>query len=368
MVTILNSEEIAQVLTPRLCLDALEEAFAALGRRQAATAVDRQIVATKLARTFSEVTHGSAYHALEVQCGSLPRAGVASLRIKSDVVYWTPSGAGFQRNKIPAATGQQYCGLVILFSLERCEPIAIMPDGLIQRERVGATAALGAKYLANPDAEVLGLIGAGFQAASQVTCISAVRPIKAVRVFSPTRSRRERFASEMGEKTGLDVRAVTSAAEAAGEADILASATNSRGAPTLTPDLLHPGLHLSAIGVDEVAPDLLIRVDVMATTRRPRMDAGSYAIAGGSAVDLHEREFEHGWWQEPAIWDRFFEIADLIAGRVVRRSSPDAITLFQAGGAAVQFAAVGARVLAEAKARGLGRELDVNLFVQPFKP
>jgi len=39
-------------------------------------------------------------------------------------------------------------GLALLFSCESGEPLAIIPDGMLQRIRVGATNGLGGKYLA----------------------------------------------------------------------------------------------------------------------------------------------------------------------------------------------------------------------------
>ena len=55
----------------------------------------------------------------------------------------------------------KFCGLILLFSLENGEPLAIMNDGFIQHLRVGATAGLGAKYLAREDATIVAMIGSG---------------------------------------------------------------------------------------------------------------------------------------------------------------------------------------------------------------
>jgi len=52
--------------------------------------------------------------------------------------------AGVKRRRIlPVATGNKYCGLVILFDVEKIEPVAIMPDGVIQKVRVAAMSAVG---------------------------------------------------------------------------------------------------------------------------------------------------------------------------------------------------------------------------------
>ena len=95
------------------------------------------------------------------------------------------------REKVPAAPGNRWVGLVLLFSVDNGEPLAIMPDGVMQRMRVGATNGLGIKYLARKNAETVGILGSGWQAGSQLMAACAVRDIKQIRCFSPTRENRE---------------------------------------------------------------------------------------------------------------------------------------------------------------------------------
>jgi len=369
MVTFLSSEDIEQVLTPRLCLEALEEAFADLAEGAAATMLGREIVAARLQHAeFPQVPAGSAYYALEVQTSALPRHRVAALRLKSDVVHWPLRPTGYQRVKIAAASDNRYCGLIILFDIESGEPVALMPDGLIQRMRVGATSALGAKYLAREDARVVGMIGAGWQAGAQLVTLVEVRPVERIQVFSPTAERREAFAAEMSARLAVPVVPVGSREEAASGADILHSATNTRGAATISREMVRPGMHVGVISVDEIGEDVLVAANVKVTTRRPRMESSAYAIADGSAADIHEREFERGWWRDDGLWDRFSQLGDLITGRACGRRTDRDITLFHAGGAAIQFAAVGVRILAAARRHGLGREVPTDWFLQPYRP
>lgn len=368
MVTVLNSEEIDQVLTPTLCLDALEEAFRDLSEHTAATMLGREVIATRLPdKTFTGAAPGKAYYSLEVQTGSMPRYNVAALRLKSDMVHWPQEHGVFRRAKVPVASGDQYCGLIVLFNIETCEPIAIMPDGLIQRLRVGATNALGAKYMARKNSRVLGMIGAGWQAGAQLLTVAAVRSIERVHVYSPTRARRESFAAEMRERLGIDVVAVSTPGEAAGDADILHSATNARGA-TIVAELVRPGMHLGTIGVEEMHGDVLPRVTLFATSRHTPVGDSHWAIANGTASDIHEREFDNGWWRDESLWKRFSELGDLISGRVPGRRTDEDITYFHSGGAAIQFAAVGAKVVEAARTQGLGREIPVGWFLQPYHP
>ena len=85
----------------------------------------------------------------------------------------------------------------MLFDMDTCEILAMMDDHHISTMRVGATSAVASKYLARKDAKVLGLLGSGEQARTQVTAHLSVRPLTKVKVYSPTKENREKFAREM---------------------------------------------------------------------------------------------------------------------------------------------------------------------------
>jgi hypothetical protein len=105
------------------------------------------------------------FYGLKTMSGCVPYFGKAAIRLNSDTIYH-PTIDGIQRRvKVPAASGQKWVGLVLLFDIASGEPVAIFPDGMIQRMRVGATSGLAAKYLAREDSKTLALIGSGWQAA-----------------------------------------------------------------------------------------------------------------------------------------------------------------------------------------------------------
>lgn len=367
MTLLLNSDEIEQILTPALCLDALEGVFAELARGNATSMLGREVV---LARTPVEVPgarEGHVYHGLEVQSATAPTITTASLRVKSDILYWPEVDGKYRRKKYPGAPGGLYCGFVILFDTLTGAPTALMPDGLIQRMRVGATSALGSKYLARPDARIAGIIGAGFQAESQIHTLSQVRTLEEVRVYSPTPASREGLARRLDGTIGAKVRAVDTAQAAMAGAQIVHAATNSR-APVIEADWIEPGTQISVIGVQELSEDVLRRADAIGTTRHNAPKMSNTAFADGYAEDVHEDEFGQGWWHNESYWHRMVDLGSLILGRSVGRSDSDDITVFVNKGAALQFSAVGARLVQAARQRGLGRELPTEWFLQPYTP
>src|SRR6185436_7236801 len=113
----------------------------------------------------------------------------------------------------------------------------------ISTMRVGATSAVASKYLARQDAKVMALLGSGEQAKTQVTAHACVRNLKKVKVFSPTKANREKFAKEMSAETGIEVVAVDSAEEAVRGSDIDTAATNTVE-PVIQGKWVGPGMHL----------------------------------------------------------------------------------------------------------------------------
>src|SRR5262249_51635740 len=68
-------------------------------------------------------------------------------------------------------------------------------------------------------------------------------------------------------------------------------------------------------------------------------------------------------------WKSLPTLSDLLCGRIKGRDSDSQITGFVNNiGLGAQFAAVGAKVYAAAKAKGLGREVPLDWFTQDVHP
>jgi len=189
MTLILSNDDVEKLLTMRDCIEVMEEAYAELaeGRGVSRTRSD----------CFTPTARADALYSLKSMDGVAPKLGVGAVRINSDIVTWPKRGNNMRREKVPAAPNNRYVGLVLLFSVESGEPLAILPDGVMQRMRVGAANGLGIKYLARENAKSVGILGSGWQAGAQLMAACAVRDIKTIRCFSPNPQNREAFAAAM---------------------------------------------------------------------------------------------------------------------------------------------------------------------------
>ena len=90
--------------------------------------------------------------------------------------------------------------MIILYDLATGEPLAFMHETHLSGFRVGATTGLAVAEAARADAQVLGLFGTGLQAFPNCRAICAVRPIRRVKVFSPSRAASRRLRRAHGER------------------------------------------------------------------------------------------------------------------------------------------------------------------------
>jgi len=121
--------------------------------------------------------------------------------------------------------------------------------------------------MADPAADELAVIGSGRQALRQVQAVAAVRPLRRIRVWSPTPENREDFAVQVQETTGMETVAAQSLDEATRGAPVVTLVTRARE-PFLRREHLAPGAHLNAVGAllpanAEFEPALLADADLV---------------------------------------------------------------------------------------------------------
>src|SRR3989440_4804007 len=137
--------------------------------------------------------------------------------------------------------------VVMLYSTQDGQLLAIIEADWLGRMRTGGTSGLATKYLARSDATIVGLIGSGNQAVTQLMGVCAVCPATIVYVYSRDAQACNIFCNEMAKVLNIEVRPVPSARQVVKEADILITATSSSD-PVFQGEWLKPGCHINAIG------------------------------------------------------------------------------------------------------------------------
>ncbi|HVM75852.1 MAG TPA: ornithine cyclodeaminase family protein [Candidatus Saccharimonadales bacterium] len=240
--------------------------------------------------------------------------------------------------------------LVTLYSVATGELVALIEADYLGQLRTGAASGVATKYLARKLAKSAAIIGTGGQARTQLEAIHNVRMLESVYVYGRDKERRSRFCDEMGDKLGINVYAMESAAAAVEHAEVICTATTAAH-PVLFGKDLPSGAHINAIGANHA--------------HKQELDEGVVGKANLIFVDsLAQANQEAGdliipFAKQPERWAEVKELADLVDGKVAGRANDSQITLFKSNGIASWDLAVAIKVYGLAKEKGLGRELPL---------
>ena len=219
---------------------------------------------------------------------------------------------------------------------------AMIAADRLGQARTGAASGVAAKHLARSGATSLGLIGAGWQAESQLDAIRAAVPsIERVVVSSRHADRAAEFAARHGAE------AAETPADA-GACDVVVTATTSKD-PVLRGDWLSDGALVCAIGAND--------------PRARELDAQVIARATLVCCDsLEDARLESGDLIEPVAagqldWLEVQELHQIVAGALPGRQRETDVVVFKSNGIAPWDVAIGHEVLRLARERGVGTPL-----------
>lgn len=150
----------------------------------------------------------------------------------------------FNQNRTRGLESHQ--GGVLLFDGEDGRLLAIVDAAAITAIRTAAVTALATDLLAREEASSLALLGSGTQAYLHLAALREVRPIRSVKVWSPTPAHREQLAAQ-AIIIGIEGEAVSDPQRAVADADIVTTVTPAR-LPILRGEWLRPGSHVNAVG------------------------------------------------------------------------------------------------------------------------
>jgi ornithine cyclodeaminase/alanine dehydrogenase-like protein (mu-crystallin family) len=316
MALVLRDRDVQPLLEISDTIDALEEAFTALSLGEATSHPRARLIQKN--------------GILHVLMASFPGAGV--LGLKTYTVFH-----------------QGVRSVVMLFSAEDGQLLAMVEAGHLGRIRTGATSGLATRYLANPGASEVGLVGAGKQAEAQLIGVCAVRPIKQVQVYSRHIEACEAFCTRMSHVLEVKVVPAASVRAAVEDADVVITATTS-AEPVFEGEWLKPGCHVNAIGSNwprrrEVDDQTIERANLIVTdsVEQAKIEAGDLIIPARSGK---------------LSWESVWELGDVVAGDGPERNSSYDITLYKGVGMALEDITVAARAYVLARERGVGNEID----------
>lgn len=347
---ILRPDEVVGLLSMAEAVDAVEHAFADWGKHAGINATRRRL-------HFGDAR-------LNTMPAALPSRGVIGLRIQSEILA-VSGGVQTYPARSPLVD--------VLFDANNAAPAAIIlsstrrgltKEGLPLRTSdlmTAAISAVGTKWMSRSDSRELLLLGSGKQARSHLLAMKAIRQLKRVSVYSPTRQHREEFAAEMAQALQLDVVAVDEVRSAMARADIVLAATNAN-VPVFSGAWLREGMHVTSIVGSNVG---MVEAGVIAQKRRELDDETLKRAApiGIASRELARQDQQGDIYDQvqggQLSWAAIAELREIVVGEIPGRGSSSDITVFKNnGGQGVAELAIADLILTRARQQKLGVEIN----------
>ncbi|NOD30353.1 iminosuccinate reductase BhcD [Ruegeria atlantica] len=318
---IVPEREIADLMTRQAAFDAVEQVFAAMASGDAYNfPVVREAIG-----------HEDALYGFK---GGFDRAGL-TLGLKA---------GGYWPNNLEKRGLINHQSTVFLFDPDTGKPSAMVGGNLLTALRTAAASSVSIKHLARRDAKVIGMIGAGHQAAFQLRAALEQRACEKVigwNYHPEMLPNIEKVANE----AGVPFQAVE--LDEMTEADVIISIT-SAFAPSLMANHVSPGTHIACMGTDtkgkqEVEAALLAKASVFTDE-----------IAQSVSIGEAQHAVAEGLIQESDV----AQLGAVINGTDPGRISDNQITLFDGTGVGLQDLAVAASVVDLAVRKGVAIEVD----------
>ena len=236
------------------------------------------------------------------------------------LVKWVTSFPGNPAKGLPTVTG-----VICVSDATSGEPLLLLDARSVTALRTGAVAAVAAKTLAKPDAGTVGILGCGLHGAWAARCMAAAG-YGPGSCHDPNDEAARALAAELGWEPGTREQALA--------ADVVCCVTPGEQIVVNATDL-HPGQHLNMLGADGPG----------------KSEASVDAVAACALFCDEWEQASHGGELTPAVLagrvrrEQVTELGAVLAGDAAGRPEPDAVTLFDSTGLAIQDLAVAAAAL-----------------------
>jgi ornithine cyclodeaminase/alanine dehydrogenase-like protein (mu-crystallin family) len=317
---VLNDEEVRELLDMESCVAAMTEVLGALQREE---------LSMPLRFMFRPPGETSLFGFMPAHKGG----GSPVYSLKEIVVAPANSARGMDPHQ----------GAVMLHDGETGKLVALMNASAVTEIRTAAVSGVATKLLARPGSRVVAVLGAGVQGRSHIEAMRTALDDPEIRLWSRGSERASALAAETG------VTLATTVDEACAGADVVCTCTSSRE-PFLSLEMLAPGTHVNAVGSSirtarELTSELVAAASLFVDRRESTLnEAGDYLLAV----------------EEAGIGPEHIkaELGEVIEGVHPGRQSDDELTVFKSLGIGVEDLAAAELVVARARERGVGLEVE----------
>ena len=301
-------------------------------------------------KAFIQLSNGQAVVPLRTRLDMPTRKGAALFMpvfLEGEACFGVKTVSLFKDN--PAQGLPLIHAIVTVFEAQNGKPIALLNGEKLTALRTGAASGLATDLLANHDANIVAIFGAGVQGRAQLEAICSVRQIQQAYIFDLDPVKADTFAREMSSSLHLPVTIPTSL-ELLRQADIICTATTS-SVPVFEHVYLKPGVHINAVGSyrpgeREIPSETVAQAKVIVDQRTACLtEAGDLVIP-----------IQQGLISSSHI---YAEIGEIASGKLPGRTSQGEFTLFKSVGNAVQDLAAAHQIIHNAEKLGLGNLIEL---------
>jgi len=289
-------------------------------------AVSAEEAVERVRDAFVRYAHGEWDMPSKVYLDAAPNGDFRAMPAKGGglaILKWVTSFPGNRARGLPVVTG-----IVCVSSSEDGEPRALLDARAVTALRTGAVAAVAAQELGREDARSAGILGCGLHGAWAARCLAAAEFGPGV-CFDPDPDAAGALAGELGWEVG--------SREDALACDVVTAVTPGHEPVVLASDL-RPGLHLTMLGADgpgkaEAEVEAVMRCTLFCDEWAQASHGGE--LTGAVQAGRLSRE-------------QVTELGAVLTGGTPGRPDPDAVTLFDSTGLAIQDLAIAHAVLESA--------------------
>ena len=243
-------------------------------------------------------------------------------------------------------------------------PLAIMPGNIISAMRTGAVPGVATKYLANPEAKVLGAIGAGL---INQSCIRAIvkskSDIELVKIYDIDIEKGREISKRLEDELQVKVEAVHSMKESVVDSDIITVATSGHQKPRIEEEWLKKGCLVTITGSVEFSGEVYHNSKIVADhwdmhklwlkeglEHKDGLDSIDWTMSGQLLELVHYNKIDES---------KIESMGDVVFNHKQVRESNEDIVIFMTGGLPIEDAGWGYEVYKTAKEKGLGKTMKL---------